>query len=147
MNDRLDELLARLPSDPPAPDLTARIVAAVAHRRRSRARWRQVGVAALACAFVGIALTARSWPEAAGVLTPTLTVPDADALNQTVDTFFSSPLESLAALVSAALAWETALAEGIGVVFLLGIVLLAAGAFGGLARLLQRASLLNGYSH
>ncbi len=35
MDDRLDELLARLPSEPPAPDLSARIIAAVAQRRRA----------------------------------------------------------------------------------------------------------------
>lgn len=146
-DDRLDELLACLPSEPPAPVLSSRIIAAVEQRRRARIRWRLVGVVATACAFVGVALVASSWPIELAARAPALTEPDADAISQVVSDFLAAPSETLTELVGAALAWETALAEGIGAALLLGIVLLTVAIFGGLARLLREAAPVNGYSH
>ncbi len=145
MDDRLDELLAQLPSEPPAPDLSASIIAAVAQRRRARVRRRFVGIVTMACAFVGVVLIASSWPIELAARAPTVTAPDADAINQAVGDFLAAPSEALTEWVDAALAWETALAEGIGAALLLGVILLTAAIFGGLARLLSRSAPPNGY--
>jgi NaMN:DMB phosphoribosyltransferase len=146
MDNRLDELLARLPSEPPAPDLSASIIAAVGQRRQARMRWRLAGVVAMACAFVGVVLIASSWPIDLAAPAPAVTAPDADAVSQAVSDFLAAPSEALTDWVGAALAWETALAEGTGAALLLGIVLLTVAIFGGLARLLRGAVPLNGYS-
>ena len=146
MDDRLDELLARLPSEPPAPDLSARIIAAVARRRRARVGWRLAGVVAMACALVGVALIASSWPIELAARAPAVTAPDAEVITQAVSDFLAAPPEALTEWVDEAVVWETALAEGIGAAFLLGIVLLTVAIFGGLARLLSRSAPLNGYS-
>jgi hypothetical protein len=145
MDDRLNELLARLPSELPAPDLPARIIAAVEQRRRARMRWRIAGVVAMACAFAGVALIASSWPIELAARAAAVTAPDADAISQAVGGFLAAPSEALTALVDTALAWETALAEGIEAALLLGIVLLTAAIFGGLARLLSRPAPPNSY--
>ncbi len=147
MDDRLDELLARLPSEPPAPDLSARIIAAVEQRRRARMRWRLAGVVAMACAFAGVALIASSWPIELAARAAAVTPPDADAFNQAVGDFLAAPSEALTELVDSALAWETTLTEGIGAALLLGVILLAAAVFGGLARLLSRSAPPNRYYH
>jgi hypothetical protein len=146
MDDRLDELLTRLPSEPPAPDLLARIIAAVEQRRRTRMRWRLVGVVATACAVVGLVLIASAWPIELASRAPALTEPDAGAFSQSVSDFLAAPSEAFSELIGAVLVWETALAEGIGAALLLGILLLTVAIFGGLARLLRGAALLNGYS-
>jgi hypothetical protein len=145
--DELDELLARMPSEPPALDLSARIITAVAQRRRARIGWRLAGVVATACAIVGVALIASSWPIEVAARAPAVTAPDADAISQAVSDFLAAPVETLTELVDEALVWETVLAEGIGAAFLLGIVLLTVAIFGGLARMLRGAAPLNGYSH
>ncbi len=147
MDDRLDELLARMPSEPPAHDLAARIIAAVAQRRQARMRWRLAGVVAMACAFVGVVLIASSWPVDLAARAPAVTAPDADAVSQAVSDFLAAPSEALTEWVGAALAWETALAEGTGAALLLGIVLLTGAILGGLARLLSWSAPVNGYSH
>jgi len=146
MNDRLDELLSRLPSEPPAPHLAARIVEAVAQRRQTRRRWRRVGLAALASGLGGFVLLLNSWSEAIGVLPALGSLPDASSFSQWISTFLATPQEALAKLAESAIAWEAALSEGIGVLLLLGIVLLTLSAFAGLARLLARATPRNGYS-
>lgn len=147
MNDRLDELLARLPGEPPAPDLAARIISSLAQYRRARTMWRISGGVALACAFVGMVLVAISWPEVANAFAATPTAPDANALAVAIDAFLTSPFETFTGLVNAALTWETALVEGVSVALMLGNVLLIVAVFGGMAQLLLRAAPLNSNSH
>src|SRR3972149_4085939 len=133
MNDRMDELLSRLPSEPPTSDLAARIVQAVSQRRQARRRWRRVGLAALASGLGGFVLLLSSWSEAIGVLPAAGSLPDASSLSQWITAFLAAPQEALVDLADSAIAWEAALSEGIGVLLLLGIVLLTVGACGGLA--------------
>ena len=108
-------------------------------------RWRIAGVVAMACAFAGVALIASSWPIELVDRAAAVTAPDADAISQAVGGFLAAPSEALTELVDAALAWETALAEGIGASSLLGVILLTAAIFAGLARLLSRSVPPNGY--
>jgi hypothetical protein len=142
MSDRMDRWLARLPDESPSPDLAPRIILAVAERRRVKARWRRTGIAAGALGLLGLALMAISWPGS-GALPAAL---DGEALVQAVSGLLSAPLETLAGSAQAAIAWESALVEGIEIAFVLGAVLLTLGAVGGLARLLRRSESLNGYS-
>jgi hypothetical protein len=142
MSDRMDHWLARLPDERPAPDLAPRIILAVAERRRVKGRWQQMAVGAGAVGLFGLALMAFSWPGS-GALPAAL---DGEALIQAVSGFLSAPLETLAGSAQAAIAWESALVEGIEIAFVLGAVLLTLGAVGGLARLLRRSESLNGYS-
>lgn len=142
MNDRMDQWLARLPDERPSPDLAARIVLAVAERRRVKARWRRTGIAAGALGLLGLTLMAISWP-ASGALPA---APGSEAIIQAVSGLLSAPLETLAGSAQATIAWESSLVEGIEIAFVLGAVLLTLGAVGGLARLLRRSESLNGYS-
>ena len=142
MNDRMDQWLARLPGERPSPDLAARIVLAVAERRRVKARWRRTGIAAGALGLIGLALMAFSWP-ASGALPA---APDGEAIIQAVSGLLSAPLETLAGSAQATIVWESSLVEGIEIAFVLGAVLLTLGAVGGLARLLRRSESLNRYS-
>ena len=138
MEDRLDELLTHLPlAQEVAPDLPARIIGAIAQRRQARAMRRRVGGAALACALAGISLVAISWPEASATLATRLAFPDASALFTGFVDLLTSPMSTITELVSSGLAWQVSLADSVGVVLSLGVVLLSIAAFGGLARMLQ----------
>lgn len=140
MNDRLDELLTHLPlAEEAAPDLAARIFLAVVARRQSRQLWRGVGMAAAAGGLVGLALTAVSWPEAAAVTAQIYSLWDASVLTQTLIALAADPIGASSQLVNGALSWQGSLAEGVDVALLSGTVLLAAAAFGGLARMLHSA--------
>jgi len=142
VNDRMDQWLGRLPDDGPAPDLAARINLAIAERSRLKARWGRVGAAAIALALIGMTLMAVSWPVS-GVLPA---APDSAAVLEAAEGFLSAPLEALGGSAEAAIAWESSLAEGVEVAFVVGVVLLTLGSVGGLARLLRRSESLNGYS-
>ena len=147
MHDRMDEWLAHLPGEPPAPDLVARIVTALDNRRRTQARWRQIGFMAAVGLAVGGALVVLSWAEATSFLASNLAGPDGSGLSQIIEAFLASPLVSVSGWVQSAISLQSALAEGIAIAFSLGIVLLAVAAFGGLARLLRPSPPANGYSH
>jgi hypothetical protein len=141
MNDRLDDLLARLPqADRPAPDLAARIILAVALRRQARRMGQRVGAAALACGLAGLALTALAWPEALSVSIGLSGTLDATALTQVLAALLADPLGASLEWLNSGLAWQASLAQGASVALTLGLVLLAAAAFGALARLLAAAS-------
>jgi len=146
MSDPLDQWLARLPNEPPARDLTARIVAAVAQRQRARVMWRRGGAAAFACALAGVMLVLVSWPQVVASLTPALNAFETNDLAPAFNTLLTAPGEALVAWLDAGLSWQAAQAEGIGVAFMLGVALLAVAAFGGLAQMF-RTRAPNGYSH
>lgn len=142
MTDGMDGLLARLPSETPAPDLVPRVLQAVAQRRRLQARGRRAALVAAALSLIGLAMMGVSWP-ALGTLP---SVPDGEALLQAAGSFLSAPLQTLAGSAGSALAWETSLAESIEIAFVLGIVLLMTGAVGALMRLVRRPASPNGSS-
>ena len=146
MSDPLDQWLARLPDEPPARDLTARIVAAVAQRRRARTMWRHLGATALVCALAGVMLVLVSWPQVVASLTPAVNSFETNNLAPAFNALLTTPGETLIAWLDAGLAWQAAQAEGIGVAFMLGVALLAVAAFGGLAQMF-RTRAPNGYSH
>ncbi len=146
MSDPWDGWLARLPNEPPARDLTARIVAAVAQRRRARTMWRHLGATALACALAGVLLVLVSWPQVVASLTPAVNSFETNDLAPAFYALLATPGETLMAWLDAGLAWQAAQAEGIGVAFMLGVALLAVAAFGGLAQMF-RTRAPNGYSH
>ncbi len=146
MSDPLDEWLARLPDEPPARDLTARIAAAVAQRRRTRTMWRRLGATALACALVGAGLVLVSWPQVVVSLTPAVNAFEANDLAPAFNALLTTPGDALIAWLDAGLAWQAAQVEGLGVAFMLGVALLAVAAFGGLAQMF-RPRAPNGYSH
>jgi hypothetical protein len=146
MSDPWDEWLARLPIEPPAPDLSARIVSVVAQRRRARTMWRHLGAAALACALAGVMLVLVSWPQVVASLTPAVNSFETNYLAPAFNALLTTPGETLIAWLDAGLAWQAAQAEGIGVAFMLGVALLAVAAFGGLAQMLH-ARAPNRYSH
>lgn len=140
MRDPLDDYLPHLPGELPAPDLAARIIAVVAHRRRARAMWRRVGSLTLLSALVGVALVLISWSHVADTLGPVLNAIETNDLAPAANALLTTPSETLAAWLDAGLTWQAAQAEGIGIVFTLGIALLSVAAFGGLAQLLNAGS-------
>jgi len=142
VTDRMDHWLKRLPDDGPSPELASRIMLAIAERGRLKARWRRAALAAGALGLIGLTLIAISWPIA-GALPA---APDGEAVLKTVGEFLTAPLETLGGSAEAAIAWESSLAEGIEIAFVLGVVFLVMGAVGGLARLLRRSESMNGYS-
>jgi hypothetical protein len=144
MSDRLDEQLARLPGEPPAHDLAARIQSAVADRRRARARWRRFQAATLACAVAGALCVGVSWSTAAVSLDTAFDALEADTPLAALQVALTAPVETLADWLDAGLTWQAALVEGVGVVFVLGVALLAMAAFGGLAQSLNTGT-PNGY--
>jgi hypothetical protein len=146
MSDPLDEWLARLPNEPPARDLTTRIVSAVAQRRRAQIIWRRAGAAALACALVGAVLVLISWSHVADSLAPALSAVETHDLAPALNALVTASPDTVTTWLDAGLTWQAAQAEDIGLAFVLGVALLAVGAFGGLARLL-RTRAPNGLSH
>jgi hypothetical protein len=147
MNDRMDEYLARLPGESPAADLAVRIIALVAARRRVQAFWRRIGALVLVGLAAGASLVALSWGEATSMLASNLAPEGGTALSEIIEGYLTSPLDSVSSGIQSVVSLQDILAEGIGVAFLLGIVMLAIAAFGGLARLLQHSPSANGYSH
>jgi hypothetical protein len=138
----MDHWLSNLPEDGPSRDLVARINLTVAHRERLRARWRRGAVAAGTVGLIGAVLVSVSWISTGAL--PAL--PDPSALLDAAGGFLSSPLNAVGGSAQAALAWETSLAEGMQIAFLLGAVLLTLGSAGGLVRLLGGGGSMNGYS-
>jgi hypothetical protein len=138
----MDFWLRRLPDDGPSPDLAARISLAIEERGKLKARWRRLAVAAGALGLVGLTLMSLSWPTLGSLPA----APDGAAVLNAVGQFLASPLETLAGSAEATIAWESSLAEGIEIVFVLGVVFLTIGAVGVLARLLRPSESLNGYS-
>lgn len=137
MSDRMDDWLSHLPADPPRPDLTARITAAVARYRRDRAMWRHIGVWAFACALAGAACLVVSSPHVLASLTQALSALETNDASLLLNALANSPVETLAAWLDSGLIWQSAELEGIGIVFTLGVALLACAAFGELARMLR----------
>jgi hypothetical protein len=144
-SDPLDQWLARLPKEPPARDLTVRIVAVVAQRRRARTMWRHLGATALVCALAGVMLVLVSWPHVVASLTPAVNSFETNDLAPAFNALLTTPGETLIAWLDAGLAWQAAQAEGLGVAFMLGVALLAVAAFGGLAQMV-RPRARGGYS-
>lgn len=146
MRDPLDNYLRHLPGETAAPDLAARIGAAVAERRRARVMWRRIGVVTCACALLGGALVLISWSHVVETLVAPLIAVDVNSLARAVDTLLASPSDTFTAWMDAGLTWQAAQAEGIGLVFTFGVALLSAAAFGGLAQLLNQRG-PSEYSH
>lgn len=144
MNDRLDELLTRLPVEPPSSDLMARIMQAVARRREARNVWRRVHWSALASAVLGAALAATSWREVVPAFSNAPGWLDANALLQATLDLIAAPSDTLIVWVETGLGWQTSLAEGVGVALMLSLALLSVAAFGEMAQLLRpRTSLIH----
>jgi hypothetical protein len=137
MNDRLDDWLARLPGEPPAPNLAARIIAALAQRRRARWLWRRIQATSLACALAGAGLLLVSSPSMVASLVTTLNAFGTNELVSALNTFLAAPAETVLSWLEAGATWQTSLAQDIGLVFMLGVALVAVAAFGGLAQMLH----------
>jgi hypothetical protein len=138
----MDNWLARLPRESPSPDLAARINLAVVRRASLRARWRRGGIVAGSLGLIGVALMAISWASS-GALPA---APDPSAFLEAAGSVLSSPLEAVGGSAQAALTWESSLAEGVEIAFLMGAVLLTLASAVGLARLLRGGGSVNGYS-
>ncbi len=139
MNDRMDLWLRRLPDNGPAPDLAARIMLAIEERGRLKARWRKLAIAAGALGVVGLTLMILSWSAVEALPT----VPDGAAVLEAIGEFLLAPLDTLGGSAEAVVVWESSLAEGIEIAFVVGAVLLTLGAVGGLARLLRKGEAWN----
>ena len=137
MKDWLDEGLSRLPNEAPSPELAGRILAAVAERRRVQRVQRRLKALTLACAAAGVALLLSVWPEVFAAAPPALHEFEMNALLPALNAFLVAPAETFVAWLEAGQAWQAALSEGAGVLGLLGLALLAAAAFGGLAQMLH----------
>ncbi len=140
MRDWLDEGLARLPAEAPAPALAGRILLAVAQRRRAQRLRQRLKALTLACAAAGSALVLSALPHVLAAAPPALREFEMNALLPALNAFLIAPVETLVAWLEAGQAWQSALSEGAGVVFLVGLALLAAAAFAGLAQLLRARS-------
>ena len=145
MTSPLDERLARLVGETPAPDLTARIILAVAQRRRARLMWQRIGLAALTCALAGTVLVLISWPQVFASVAPALNAFEANDLVLPLNALFAAPFETFTTWLEAGMTWQASQVEGMGEAFILGVALLAVAAFGGLAQMLH-ARTPNGYS-
>jgi hypothetical protein len=119
------------------PDLAARIVAAVAVRQRSLVMWRRIRWLMVASAGIGVALILVSWAHVANTLNPTLNALETNDLQPAFNALVATPTETLANWLDAGLAWQSAQAEDIGLMFTVGIALLSVAAFAGLAQLLN----------
>ena len=137
MRDPLESYLGQLPGETPAPGLAARIRAAVARRQRAQAIWRRIQALTIAAALAGLSLVLISWVHVADSLSPAWSAIANNDLAPAYNALATAPAETLAAWLDAGLAWHTAQAEDIGIMFTLGIALLSAAAFAGLARLLN----------
>ncbi len=135
--DPLETHLARLPAEAPTADLAARIVAAVARRQRTLLMWRQIRLVMLICALAGIALVVVSWAHVADTLSPALTTLETNDLTPAFTALSAAPADTLVSWLDAGLAWQSAQAEDIGLLFTLGIALLSVASFAGLAQLLH----------
>ncbi len=132
----LTALAVRLPVEPAPPELAARIVRALAARQHSRG----AGPLTLACVLLGLALVLVSLPEVAASLSDVLRAFGASDLTPLVSGFVATPVETFVAWLEAGMTWHASLTESVGAAFLLGVVLLAAAAFGGLVQMLRAAS-------
>lgn len=138
--DPLDTHLPHLPNEIPAPDLAARIVAAVARRQRTLVMWRRTQWLTLACTGLGLALIFISWAHTAGNLGSALTTLETNDLQPAFNALVAAPAETVGGWLDAGLAWQSAQTEDIGLAFTLGIVLLSVAAFAGLAQLLNNSA-------
>ncbi len=138
MHDPLDNYLRHLPGETATPDLAARIVSAVGERRRARVMWQRIGMVTCACALLGATFVLISWSHIADTVVTPLTTVGTNSFLHALDTLLASPSDTFTAWMDAGLTWQAAQAEGIGLVFTLGVALLSAAAFGGLAQLLKQ---------
>ena len=144
-------LLKQLAPEAPPPLLARNIVAAVAaasaaasaaattEQRRNEAAWARLAAGSAVAALLGLLLVAVAWPDLARLLPA---VAGANAPLTSVGNVLDVPADALAALVSSAFDWGSALTGGAGAALLTGLVLLTGAAFGGLAQLL-RPSVVN----
>jgi len=148
-NQQLGRWLRHLPPENAAPDLTFRIQAAVASRRRnSQLEWRGWSPLVLAaCAGLGSVLLIFALPEISAAFINALTALETNPLSVSIESLISAPWEAFTSLVSTSLAWQTALTEGTGLILVLGLALLTVAALGGLAQLLREPAPQKGYFH
>lgn len=140
MVDPLDTRLAHLPSEAPAPELAARIVAAVARRQQTLVMWRRIRWLTLACTGIGLTLILISAAHFANSLGPALTTLETNDLQPTFNALVAAPTETVMGWLDIGLAWQSAQAEDIGLAFTVGIALLSVAAFAGLAQLLNSST-------
>jgi predicted anti-sigma-YlaC factor YlaD len=149
-HEQTSRLLSRLPVEDPPPSLAQNIVAAVrrqqevdrrreAELRRGELAWRRVAAASVVCALAGLALVVVAWPDVLNVATAAAgtAAASANAPQATLTALLDLPLETLGQIASSTVDWGTMLTQGAGAGLLLGLVLLTAAAFGGLAQLLH----------
>jgi len=141
MADRMDELLTHLPAEPCPDDLVGRIQSRLAATRR-RARWMEQG---------------RMWSLAgAAALGTWLLIPRLGTLSTAVPGFsasgvgswlswvLASPADAGGALLSQVLSWGSGLAECMQFGLVLALVLMAAPALYGAARMIASTSAREG---
>ncbi len=142
---QMAHLLRHLPAEPPPPLLAHRIVARLGRQPRRRPAWAlpaSTAQAALtwlsaAAALVGLALVVLAWPDVARLMAAAAgaSVPAAN-----LTALLDLPADTLGALANSTFDWASVLTGGAGVALMTGLVLLTAGAFGGLIQLLRPAA-------
>lgn len=138
--DLLDTQLPHLPGEVPAPDLAARIVAAVARRQRTLVMWRRIRWLMLASAGIGLTLILISGAHVLNSLTPALQALETNDLQPAFNALVAAPTDTLFGWLDAGLAWQSAQVQDLDIVFTFGIALLSVAAFAGLAQLLNSSA-------
>jgi anti-sigma factor RsiW len=139
---QMAHLLRHLPAEPPPPFLAHRIVARLARQPRRRPAWALPAATAqaaltwlsAAAALVGLALVVLAWPDVARLIAAGAGLPSAN-----LAALLDLPADTLGALANSTFDWASVLTGGAGVALMTGLVLLTAGAFGGLIQLLRPA--------
>lgn len=122
------------PEEPPA-DLRRRIVERVTGGRRLT---RREATLRLGATILGIALVAVSWSEIGTALAQASSVAHlGTAWSAAASQWMEIPLDTLSAAAGGTLAWESALAESVGVGLVLGLALLTVSSFAWLSRVVQ----------
>ncbi|MCJ7708102.1 MAG: hypothetical protein MUO38_10845 [Anaerolineales bacterium] len=141
MADRMDELLTHLPAEPCPADLVGRIQSRLAATRR-RARWMEQGTiwSLAGAAALGTWLLI---PQL-GMLSEAVPGYSVSGIERWVRMALASPAEAGGALLSQALSWGSGLAECMRFGLVLALVLMAAPALYGAARMIASTSAREG---
>ena len=126
------DLLRSLAPESPPEGLSHRIIRRVARRKF----WlgQRVAVWSSAAAIIGAALVSLSWSQIGAALANASAAANWGAWNVTLARLMEVPLEILSTTAGGTLAWESAMAETVGVGLVLGLVLLTVVSFVWLAR-------------
>ena len=141
MADPIDELLTHLPAEPCPDDLVGRIQSRLAVTRR-RVRWMELGTmwSLGGAAVLGVWLLI---PQL-GMLSEVVPGYNVSGIESWVRMALASPAEAGRALLSQALSWGSGLAECMHFGLVLALVLMAAPALYGAARMIAGTSAREG---